>query len=296
MFDIPSLLPGEFARGYLNAILRFNRPEPPHCRISEMHRHWKLDGDSVAALASLASVAPRHLLSNHTLEYFLRWPINYRGRRAKVVTDTRYEAASQWHQAARRDAFMCPCCIDSDLEHYGRSFWRVAHQLTGVYECPTHPGTILRASARAIHSDFWHTPGQVLGKSHSDSEWARWVTNDIVRRYADIVAYMANWEGDLNRFDLIDFLRQRLFSLNLDPFRLTEHLMARVPQGWLEAVVTPAKATDVPLRQCFLSLLHTNVATINPRRVFAYVAVAALWPTASEGIAALIALNAATED
>jgi len=260
-----------------------------------MHRRWNLSGNSAAALASLASIPPRDFLRKHTLEYFLRWPINYRGRRGKIVTDFRYET-SQWLHLARSDAFLCPSCIENDVEHHGRSFWHVAHQVPGIYECLKHPGTILRASGKAIHSDFWLPPGHVQGTSHSDPEWALWTKNDIVRRYVDIAAYMATWEGDLNRYDVIDFVRKHLCSLNMNPHSLTDYVRSRVPHDWLQAVVTSAKATHVPVQQCFLSVAYSNAGTINLRRVFAYVAFAALWPSASEGIAALTALNAATED
>jgi len=32
----------------------------------------------------------------------------------------------------------CPTCLESDLEKYGESFWRVSHQLPSVFVCPEH--------------------------------------------------------------------------------------------------------------------------------------------------------------
>lgn len=41
----------------------------------------------------------------------------------------------------------CPLCMDADRQRYGRAFWHVAHQISGVHVCSAHETPLLAASA-----------------------------------------------------------------------------------------------------------------------------------------------------
>ncbi|MGJ7562329.1 TniQ family protein [Variovorax sp. GB1R11] len=294
MLDIPSLLPGEFAYGYLNTIFRFHGIRPQKCDISEMQRRWGTgDGDPAKTLASLGFLAPPDLLRRHTLQYFLSRATETKDSQISAITDTKYDFSYLLHRA-RNDTFFCSSCIDDDIDRFGRSYWHVAHQLPGIYECPMHPGTTLSSSWRS--EIFWLPPGHAQDSTYKNSEWSTWLENRTVRRYTAIALYMSNWEGDLNRYDLVDCFQRRARILNLDGNNLATYLTRRFPHDWLRQVASFTRMTATRPPQCFLSLTRTDRLAPIPRRMFACLAAAALWPSASEAIAAMTALDAAPRD
>jgi hypothetical protein len=192
--------------------------------------------------------------------------------------------------SAREQAFLCPCCVESDIDKFGRSYWHTDHQLPGVYECPTHNGTPLRAVHNWEHLEFWRTPREMNFKSSVQKSWLRWMKNDVVRRYVELALFMARWEGNLNRHDLVSLFKSRRSELRIVVTTLPYFVMSRSPEGWLENLVAPRNnASTSPAYG--LNALCDMVAAPRPRRVFVCAATAVLWPTASEGIAALTALD-----
>jgi TniQ len=294
MFLVPKILPNEFAPAYLKVFSRFNHPRPPRDRDShlpESLRKWYLGNCSVADLSLVGGIGLGDLLKEHTLQHFLRQLILRVGRHWKPIDDSTFASLPVMH-SARMQAFFCPRCSESDLDQFGRSYWHTDHQLPGVHECLIHRGTILKAVDNWAHLELWRAPGEVHNESFMQSNWQEWMRDDAVLRYVEVALSLARWEGDLSHHDLVPLFRTKLSEFGLHSSKLPRFVASKFPSDWLENLVSPRhKANTSPI---FGLTTLSNTSSGAPRRTFVCVVAAALWPTASEGIAALAALDAAS--
>ncbi|SDY32751.1 TniQ protein [Variovorax sp. YR266] len=291
MLAVLKILPNEFAPAYIKALFRFNHPRPPRYR--DLHvpwslRKWYVGNCSIGDLSLLGGVPLRDLLKEHTLLHFFNDLALSKHQRGESVDDSTIASSPVMH-LPRQQAFLCPCCVENDIDRFGRSYWHADHQLPGIYECPTHEGASLRAVDNWDHQEFWFSPGEIQLESFVQPGWLEWMRHDVIHCYEAIAFFMARWEGNLNRHDLVPLFRSRLskFGVRSD---LPHFVMSKYPDAWLESLIASWNKTVTSPRYGLTAL--SNTFGINrARRVFVCVVAAVLWPTPTEGIAALTALD-----
>lgn len=292
MLTVPKILPNEFAPAYAKTIARFNHPKPRDGKGTHLLGtlgKWYLGKISMQDLALIGGMGSRELVNEHTLQHILRALMMPNRKPWGAIDDSTYASLPLMH-SARQQAFMCLGCVEDDIDRFGRSYWHADHQIPGIYKCPIHSRTPLRAVEIWNHLEFWHTPGQAHIKSFVQADWLAWTRNEAIRRYVKIALFMARWEGNVTWHDISALFRSKLNGLGISHRALPHYVMSKIPEAWLQNLVIPGKCAVTSPTQC-LSCLTDTTATLRPRRLFVYVGAAALWPTASEGIEALRALN-----
>lgn len=142
--DIVPLLDDELLDGYRGRLAVLNNAESK----AAIHQLFRVcfpvtaasDGQStfVPSVALALGISLGDLLGKHTM-----WPLfaAFPDRSTEIDQEEfRYSPvnSSVWLKAARNSLWMCPQCIQSDLDQNYFSYWRRSHQLPGRFFCPEH--------------------------------------------------------------------------------------------------------------------------------------------------------------
>ena len=142
---IPTIQPDEWLEGYRGRLSRLNDIstrfgiEPALRNVIAHCRDNKSGTLSFIGLISMALEMPTSdIVLRHTL-----WPANFAVDRTSDHNAIAHQAANingklVFSSSMRRQTWLCPRCVENDLNQLHFSYWRRSHQLPGQLFCPNH--------------------------------------------------------------------------------------------------------------------------------------------------------------
>lgn len=184
-------LPDELDRSYLGALMRVNALATEGEARSYLVR---LDGSTALpwrrnpTLKLLSAAAGMDLVGfvmNHTTLPLRRSITSYMPHLAHGSGSNLDLIHTSGKRSCREGAYLCPDCVWEDVDFHGRSYWRRAHQLPGVYWCAKHRGPL---SVVEDERALLQPPSQVLGRSaRLDGQWIETLQqHSAVCRFLDL--------------------------------------------------------------------------------------------------------------
>ena len=191
---LPSIMPDEWAAGYLGRAARMNMVRS----FSALQRWIHSVQDAfpvyvesepfIHSMAKLIGMTRQVFYAQHTL-----LPLTHAVQPIDKCHSHAFISGKQVAEAhlfpLMRSSRLCPECVREDLPYWGVSYWRKSHQFYGIVCCVKH-GIGLRED----YSVKWHeTPQDVLDRSTaveaaivSDA-----LSNPVIRRYEEICGVLA---------------------------------------------------------------------------------------------------------
>nr|WP_315227984.1 TniQ family protein [uncultured Albidiferax sp.] len=191
---LPSIMPDEWAAGYLGRAARMNLVRSFSALQRWIHSvqdafHVDVKGEPfIHSIAKLSGMAREVFYAQHTL-----LPLTYA---VQPIDKCHSHALISGKQVAEAHLVprvwfsrLCPECVREDLPYWGFSYWRKSHQFHGVVCCAKH-----EVGLRDDYSVKWHEePQDVLDRSTaveaaivSDA-----LSNPVIRRYEEICGALA---------------------------------------------------------------------------------------------------------
>ncbi|WP_246071557.1 TniQ family protein [Inhella inkyongensis] len=253
-------LPDELDRSYLGALMRVNALATEE----EVRTHLATLDDSAALpwrrnptlklLSTAAGMDLAGFVMNHTTLPLRRSITSYMPDLAHGCDSNLVLIHVSGKRSCREGAYLCPDCVWEDVDFHGRSYWRRAHQLPGVYWCGKH-----RAPLAVVKDEraFLQPPSQALGQSaRIDGAWVDTLQqHPTVRRFLDLCDTLMDRTHAFPVIAARDALRAaarthgfRTYATKAatacaDPL-LSDALVDGFPSSWLAQLVPglPAKA------------------------------------------------------
>lgn len=139
----------------------------------------------IKILSSLAGKDHVEFICRHTMRPFYRAIGSTDGMgpvAQKILERHPWLSAQDGLDDRCRASCFCHKCVDSDLELYGQSYWRRAHQIPGLLWCPTHDSPLTHVDKVAQCN---RSPSAFVGFSLPiDQEWVEEaMSNPSITRY-----------------------------------------------------------------------------------------------------------------
>jgi len=184
-------LPDELDRSYLGALMRVNALDTEEKLRNCLGQSDDSDGVSrlrnptLKLLSSAAGMDLVGFVLNHTTLPLRRSITSYLPDLAHGCSSNLALLHVSGKRSCREGAYLCQDCVWEDVDSHGRSYWRRAHQLPGVYWCAKH-----RAPLSVVKSEqaFQEPPSQVLGQAaRLDRQWVETLQlHPAVGRFLDL--------------------------------------------------------------------------------------------------------------
>ena len=207
-------------------------------------------------------------------------------------------------RVARRGAYFCICCVKSDHESYGMSYWRRDHQLPGVALCAKHLRPLRYVDSNEA---FLEAPSIFVDQSHVVSEvWASLnQAHPGIRLFLAISRELLDGNKPIDvkiaRIVLRDLASERGWCTynakkgkNIKPL-LSDQVLMKFPRDWLLTVfpVLADKEPGIKLDQMDGVLyLSTSASSVTPY----ILACCLLFDSAEEALRALRATDIAAPE
>lgn len=184
-------LPDELDRSYLGALMRVNAlvtEEELRTSLARLDNSDSLPWRRNPTLKLLSIAAGMDLVGfvkNHTTLPLRRSITSYLPELAHGCSSNLVLLHVSGKRSCREGAYLCHNCVWEDVDFHGRSYWRRAHQLPGVYWCAKH-----RAPLSVVTDEraFLQPPSQHLGHAaRLDSQWVeRLQRHPAIGRFLDL--------------------------------------------------------------------------------------------------------------
>lgn len=252
-------LPDELDRSYLGALMRFNAlatEEEARTYLAALDDSAALPWRRNPTLKLLSTAAGMDLAAfvmNHTTLPLRRSITSYMPGLAHGCASNLVLIHVSGKRSCREGAYLCADCVWEDVDFHGRSYWRRAHQLPGVYWCSKH-----RAPLAVVRDEraFLQPPSQALGQgARIDGDWVDTLQqHPAVGRFLDLCDALMDRTHAFPVFAARDALRTaarnhgfRTYATKaattcVDPL-LSDALVDAFPSSWLAQLVPglPAK-------------------------------------------------------
>jgi hypothetical protein len=169
----PEALPDELDSSYLGAVMRCNGyrtgPDAVQAMTRWARRHETIQEDitCVELLSRVAGIEPISFVRQHTTLPLRRGITSYQHSLEHGSPANRQILRLSAMRVARQGAYLCEDCVQSDQAILGRSYWRRAHQLPGIYWCAKHQLTLRLVEAEDAFlaaPSAWLPESQELGQ------------------------------------------------------------------------------------------------------------------------------------
>ncbi|WP_088279068.1 TniQ family protein [Ideonella sp. A 288] len=143
-FVRPEALPDELDSSYLGAVMRcngFRKTSETVQAMARWARQLETVDEDVACVELLSRVAGMSVIvfvRQHTTLPYRRGITSYQHTLEHGSKANRQILRLSAMRTARQGAYLCEDCVKSDQATFGRSYWRRAHQLPGIYWCAKH--------------------------------------------------------------------------------------------------------------------------------------------------------------
>lgn len=111
--------------------------------------------------------------------------------------------------------YACEDCIREDLDFWGFTYWRRAHQIPGVLWCPKHHSPLFRAERLRSWQLMPHE-----APASADQPHRTWLAHAqgtaVLQRYADVCLELLTWPRPMSTLQVVHALAQRGRSIGLD--------------------------------------------------------------------------------
>lgn len=238
-----SLLPDEFICGYRGRLSWLNRFTSETEFMAALRRqvHPEITGDypSAGTLARTASIDLKQFVRAHTMLPLHRTvtphdPHIQHGDPSRLdLID--FFGARLFNQEAR----LCPKCVEVDLAERGYTYWRRAHQLSGINWCLSHGTELLIAKGGRF--GFRKMPHWVdtQPKHYTDEQIDDIRISPSIQRYAAILVGFLSAERPVNclhaSYRIRQLAKERGIRIAIDGKKptLSDIIQPLFPQDWL---------------------------------------------------------------
>lgn len=283
-------MPGEPAIAHAGRIAFFLGVSSTQKFDQWLKREWNQSDKSATSsprLAQLAGVAGMSLV-DYARQHSMMGVLRVGARPSEMALHGAPEATNFTKRLGmltqKKEAFLCPRCVQEDLEHWKFSWFRRTHQLQGVDWCPSHRTPLVKVKGSnpwELLPQHWMEKGEVeepnLGASDLES-------NDFVLRFTEIACALLERPGPLHLGRLARLLGDRARELGLRTSQdgvkpnLSDLVLRSAPEGWL--ICHWPELVDKKPGSFYFGLDNTVSSRTVPSTGFAYAtALTALWPT-----------------
>lgn len=197
------------------------------------------DPDFVAYAAAVLGVSRQEVIQRHTLTPYFdslgKLKQNKPGRPGRHLRTYQRRAPLR---IDRKDAVLCPQCVEEDLAFWGFSYWRRSHHLPGVVCCSTHSGPLLVVGD---HGCFDRCPDHYLASSGKQLALPQdEPAKGILLRYARVAEEILERAPTIDSVMASSLIGERVKQAGLRITKvgirktLSTHLMELLPLAWLE--------------------------------------------------------------
>lgn len=238
-------MPGEPAIAHAGRIALFLGVSSTQKFDQWLKREWN-QGDKSATsstrLAQLAGVAGMSLV-DYARQHSLMGVLRVGARPSEMALHGAPEATNFTKRLGmltqKKEAFLCPRCVQEDLEHWKFSWFRRTHQLQGVDWCPSHRTPLVKVKG----SNPWERlpqhrmeKGEVEGPNLGASDLE---SNDFVLRFTEIGCALLERSRPLHLGRLAGLLCDRAREIGLRTSQdgvkpnLSDLVLRSAPEEWL---------------------------------------------------------------
>ena len=153
----PALLPDEYAPGYRGRIMKLNAWTDVDHAARQM-LHWMDQPDAtletisyVEILSTVAGTQTNQFARDHTLLPIRGLFKKHTGLYAKGWGSNQTSLTNLGLRPMRQGAYLCPRCVEEDIDFHGFSYWRREHQLPGRFTCSKHGAPLKVANGNSIY-------------------------------------------------------------------------------------------------------------------------------------------------
>lgn len=301
-------LPDELDRSYLGALMRVNAlatEEALRTSLARLDDSGSLPWRRNPTLKLLSVAADMDLVGfvkNHTTLPLRRSITSYMPELAHGCSSNLVLLHVSGKRSCREGAYLCQDCVWEDVDFHGRSYWRRAHQLPGVYWCAKHRAPL---SVAKDEQAFLLPPSQVVGQAaRLDSQWVETLQrHPAVGRFLDLCDILMDRPQAFPVVAARDALRvaARQYGFRTyatkgesackDPL-LSDALVEAFPADWLSQLIPglPAKAKGTIWHQVDGVLWTATSASAAVNYMLAFAVLFESATTAVQAIGAAIAV------
>lgn len=283
-------MPGEPAIAHAGRIAFFLGVSSTQKFDQWLKREWNQSDKSATSsprLAQLAGVAGMSLV-DYARQHSMMGVLRVGARPSEMALHGAPEATNFTKRLGmltqKKEAFLCPRCVQEDLEHWKFSWFRRTHQLQGVDWCPSHRTPLVKVKGSnpwELLPQHWMEKGEVeepnLGASDLES-------NDFVLRFTEIGCALLERSRPLHLGRLAGLLCDRAREIGLRTSQdgvkpnLSDLVLRSAPEEWLMRHCPDL--VDKKPGSFYFGLDNTLISRTVPSTGFAYAtALAALFDT-----------------
>jgi len=232
-------LPGEHAFGHAERINHVNAAPSQH-RWSDPSRSYD-PGSSTPLdwIAQSCGMSAPNYAQQHTLLPFGKYESHASEFDAVRHCTPQLLRMSRWTRYGRH-AKWCTACAAQDLRKFTISYWRRAHQLPGLVECPEHRCPLQHVEALCR---FEQGPHAYASGSQSVPRSRRGKTSEVLQRYQAVAIEMLNPQTQPTGRLWMQFGGR---VANVGPCLLhTESRSLHIPLAYAKSVLTDAWIDEV---------------------------------------------------
>ena len=243
MLILPKPTKDEFALGFIGRLCHVNLVSSYFDMMRSLLAHYGLISEAGAYLKALALLSEKDLqdfVAAHSIApaMLTNWNVfagRLGGKVHRKIGDERNPL-----KLARKQAYLCPKCIEQQRHDLGFSFWHRVHQLPGIYWCPWHQTTLLGCDGLLMQRAL---PSVEAALPEREPAPAEDFGNRILHNFSEVMMSFLAYSGRHAKSGFSAHLRSRAVELGLSVDKQTSagrHLSdlasETCPAWWLDNV------------------------------------------------------------